>query len=329
VGDDEPAFRGKMVRESDIPGSSLHSVGSSHRRRATRRETKRYLEWCRKRRQRGYPPWTKEEEDGVSFDGTMQSFEENMRLRSSKTLRQWADEYCASPKYLKEFVYHKVLYGWDLSRIEKALRSLVLSFYNGHLEITFINRSSKICIRPSNRLSRMLSNKWLKFISIILLIYPFIWLFKRFYKKGGGIWEVCGGAYPLKQWVPVGQEEGIPSELQGVQQEETLPPYDPYGTSWLDPTLGSRESFGLNSTVTVASSSQLNGQRRSTRYMQTASGIKKLVGTREGEWFKIWERLIIRAVQGKYQSSEPLSNGLINAYGLDGFNDRTETLVSM
>jgi hypothetical protein len=29
-------------------------------------------------------------------------------LRSSKTLREWADDYCASPKYLKEFVYEKV-----------------------------------------------------------------------------------------------------------------------------------------------------------------------------------------------------------------------------
>lgn len=28
--------------------------------------------------------------------------------KSSKTVREWADEYCASPKILKEFTYTKV-----------------------------------------------------------------------------------------------------------------------------------------------------------------------------------------------------------------------------
>jgi hypothetical protein len=52
----------------------------------------------------------------------------------------------------------------------------------------------------------MLSNKWLKFLSIILLIFPFVWLFKRFHSRGGGTWSVCGGAYALKSWVPVEPE---------------------------------------------------------------------------------------------------------------------------
>lgn len=32
----------------------------------------------------------------------------------------------------------------------------------------------------------------------IFLIYPFIWLFKRFHSRGGGVWKVCGAGYPLK-----------------------------------------------------------------------------------------------------------------------------------
>ena len=32
------------------------------------------------------------------------------------------------------------------------------------------------------------------------MIYPFIWLYKRFGRSGGGRWEVCGGAYALKTW---------------------------------------------------------------------------------------------------------------------------------
>lgn len=185
----------------------------------------------------------------------------------------------------------------------------MLSPYNGDLEITFSNYSSKIYIRPSSRLSRMLSNKWFKFLSIILLIYPFIWLFKRFHKMGGGIWEVCGGAYPLKQWIPVGQDEGALG-LRDVQQEETLPPYDPdEGTSLSNPT-----SMGLNSSS--------SSQSRSTRYMQSASGMKKLVGIKEGEWLRSWEGPITRAVIGKYRSSEPLTNRpSILLHALDGYNE--------
>ena len=34
----------------------------------------------------------------------------------------------------------------------------------------------------------------------VTLLYPFIWLFKRFAAEGGGKWKVCGGAYALKAW---------------------------------------------------------------------------------------------------------------------------------
>jgi hypothetical protein len=160
----------------------------------------------------------------------------------------------------------------------------------------------------------MLSNKWLKFLSFILLIYPFIWLFKRFHRKGGGTWEVCGGAYPLKQWVPMGQEEVIPP---GVQQEETLPPYDADSISWSNPALSPRGSLGLNAPAMARTSS-------STRYIQTASGMKKLVGVREGEWFRVWEGLVTRAVLGRYQSNQPLGSGaFIHAHELDGYSDST------
>jgi hypothetical protein len=141
----------------------------------------------------------------------------------------------------------------------------------------------------------MLSNKWLKFLSIILLIYPFIWLFKRFHRKGGGVWEVCGGAYPLKQWVPVGQGV-LPPDVQ--QQEEALPLYDSEESSWSNPTPTSRGGLGLNPAIMA---SRFDSNHRSTRYMQTTSGMKKLIGVKEGEWFRSWEGVVI-AVIGKYPS---------------------------
>lgn len=68
---------------------------------------------------------------------------------------------------------------------------------------------NKIYIRPDNRLSRTLSNKWLKFLLIITFIFPFVWLFKRFNKKGGGRWEVCGGAWALKRLLPVTEPDTV------------------------------------------------------------------------------------------------------------------------
>lgn len=93
VADSEPAYRGLMVHEVEEP---------TGKRLATQAERKAYSRWAAERRARGLPPWISD------VDWTDAMCDEARPLRSSKTLRQWADEYCASPKYLKEFVYRKV-----------------------------------------------------------------------------------------------------------------------------------------------------------------------------------------------------------------------------
>jgi hypothetical protein len=84
-----------------------------------------------------------------------------------------------------------------------ALRTLIVTetAYTGDLTIEFTpgpKSGNLIIIRPANGLSEALSNMWIKFLLIIVLVYPFIWLFKRFHSAGGGVWNVCGGGYPLK-----------------------------------------------------------------------------------------------------------------------------------
>ena len=197
-----------------------------------------------------------------------------------------------------------------MQQLETAIRSTIESSpYNGSLQIDITPYGSKVYIRPDNAVSRMLSNKWLKFLSIILLIFPFIWLFKRFHSRGGGRWEVCGGAYPLKQWVPLDPGEELSSD--------PLPVYNPFPTS----------SALIPSALIPTTSQRAHG---STRYMQTLTGPKKLLGIKEGEWFRNWEGVIIRAVIGRYQSPIPLSDnrevpGLpVRSFDLDGYN---ETLV--
>ena len=116
--DGEPAFRGKMHTEVDVPGERVQgayantdiemSVGRRVRRRATRQERKAARAWEREREARGLPPWVGPETDVAAVHAADVLVHQTNVLKSSKTVREWADEYCASTKLLKEFTYHKV-----------------------------------------------------------------------------------------------------------------------------------------------------------------------------------------------------------------------------
>jgi len=161
------------------------------------------------------------------------------------------------------------VYGWNLQQLETAVRALILAtMYRGELDVDFEIRGSKVFIRPDNKLSRMLSNKWLKCLSFILLVFPFIWIFKRFHSRGGGRWEICGGGYALKRWVPLPEEARL-----------------------VDSSLGAGPSSESSSNVT-----------------HTENGRMRLEGLREGEWLRKYEGAIARAVFGRYRSSIPLSD---------------------
>ncbi|KAJ7169860.1 hypothetical protein C8R46DRAFT_994363 [Mycena filopes] len=273
VDDSEPAYRGAMVRQVDTPEG---------KRKATRAEIKQYKGWVEDRTARGLPPWI------TSIDAWSDGLSPNVTvLKSSRTLRQWADEYCASPKHLKEFTYEKVAYGWNIRQLENAVRAAIVTApYQGNVTVEFSTTASKIHIRPDNRLSRMLSNKWLKFLSIILLLFPFIWLFKRFHSRGGGSWAVCGGAYALKSWVPV--EEPVQQDLSTAK--------------------GPPPAF--------------DAPVRGDLVTPTPAGSSRLTGVREGEFFRKWHPTILRAVSNRYQSQTPLyvtDANVAESYGLDGY----------
>lgn len=74
--------------------------------------------------------------------------------------------------------------------------------------MTFESGHKTVIVRPNTRVSRAISNPWLKFLLIITLIYPCIWLFQRFHQRGGGRWAVGGGAYALKRWEDVAEGGG-------------------------------------------------------------------------------------------------------------------------
>jgi hypothetical protein len=94
--DERPTYRGYMVRDVGIPGTDL--------RHATKQDTKTQHRWAEEQKNRGLPPWV------ANYRDVRQGQGENPYsvLQSSWTVRQWADDYCSSPKKLKEFVYEKV-----------------------------------------------------------------------------------------------------------------------------------------------------------------------------------------------------------------------------
>ncbi|TFK30415.1 hypothetical protein FA15DRAFT_579916 [Coprinopsis marcescibilis] len=297
VPDTEPTYRGKMVRElEDTPSPSLAGI-RREKRKATRKENRLSRKWNAERYATGLAPWTPRE--------ALHSYQVLARvevtpLQSSKTLRRWADEYCASPKCLKEFEYDLKITSWEMSRVEHALRAMVMAApYDGDINITFTKHRSKIYIRPNNTLSELLSNGWIKFLAIILFIYPFIWLFKRFHSRGGGKWKVCGAAYPMKKWVPVDGTESLPIDEEGSPSGSDLPPYSPFADDTPAPPPQTTKPHpypgaGTPSEPIVNSLSASDANE------------KKLLGIPEMQWLRTWNAPITRAVVTKHRSSTPL-----------------------
>jgi hypothetical protein len=160
--------------------------------------------------------------------------------------------------------------------------------------VKFELTNNKVAVRSHNRLSRALSNGFIKLLAIITFIYPFIWLFRRFHSHGGGQWTVCGAAYALKRWEPVDPQELL---VQGTDDKGT-------GMS----RMGSEADIRY---LTGGSSSSNPRLRRTDSGMTT-----RLVGLREGEWLQMWEKSVKQAVLSRVQDPRPLTR----MEELDGYN---------
>jgi len=303
-----------MVREVE------EQDGFSLQKRAATGEESEVIDHLRKYRvENGLPPWVQVEERVMA----MEDRPIGPVYKSSRTVRQWADDYCASDKLLKEFMYEKMIYGWNLADLQKSIETLIQStHYTGTLDISFDVTATKVYVRPTNRLSRTLSNIWIKFLLWILLIYPFIWLFKRFHSRGGGQWRVAGGAYATKAWVHVKDSVEGEDVTQYLARKQDSSPELP-GHSAVTSTSDTRGLKGIK----MSTGPPLPGPGiHIGRLRRTPQGISKLVGVREGEWFKEWDGTIRRAVIARQQSQEPMyqtDNVQRDTSGatLDGFFD--------
>lgn len=279
VADSTPAYRGRMFYEVEV---------GNDRRKATRAERKAARSWDDECSRRGFPPWIsssytwRQEQPSVMHTDSV--------LQSSWTLRRWADDYCSSSKYLKEFDYHKVVYGWNFDAIVNAAHSLIKStYYTGDIYVGFETSHSLVSIRSENRLSRMLSNGWIKFFLIVTFIYPFLWLFKHFHARGGGIWQVCGGAYALKRIMQTTEQ---PTDVKHAESP-------------------------------LRGASDFLQQYSGSSHTQTVTTVE---GLREGVWFRQWEGTIRRAVRNRLRDAQTLTrpddhlSSVPQAVLLDGYS---------
>ncbi|KAG8895194.1 hypothetical protein FRB99_000711 [Tulasnella sp. 403] len=332
VGDKDVSYRGRRHREIDSsptvvvdndpstqrdleaqPGALPCTSKRSWRRTATKLEKKASESWQSRREQYGFAPWVLIRGQIPGMEASVETVEARNRLEYSTntapehadrytdssisaptlSLRAWADEYCASPRLLKEFTFDKVVYGWNFSALRQAIDTAIRTNYvhsDKQPSIEFSVGANIITVKPSNTFSRMLSNKWILFLLWITLIYPlFIWPFKRFGPRGGGTWRIAGSAFALTRWERL--EDSVPGE--SVDQYNERHP----------------------SSSTTAPDKRL--------LKATPKGVSKLVGTREGEWFAQWEDTIASCVRQRHVSpvpiNQPMGTFATAGIGLDGY----------
>ncbi|KAG8890039.1 hypothetical protein FRB98_001152 [Tulasnella sp. 332] len=290
VGDRIPAHRGRISKEIDAPVSEhdpeagAGASGSQWRRKASQCERREAKENTARMSDQGLPPWAlaqgrtpgvqasiESEQDRYFFQSTARgpagvSWDDSMLQPPSKSLREWADDYCTSKKLLKEFNFDKVVYGWNLDYLRGKIHRTVRANWDRKNKdprvIIFFEVSREVVsVRPESWLSRTLSHKWIRVLLWILFIYPlFVWPFKRYF---GGEWRVSGSAYALARWVHL--EDSIPGESVSSYVDHARP----------------------------ASNAQLK---------ETPRGISKLEGPTEDAWFNKWESKIADMTKRKVRS---------------------------
>ncbi|KAG8792262.1 hypothetical protein FRC12_006645 [Ceratobasidium sp. 428] len=273
VPDNEPAYRGGMKRE--VLTDTLSGV-----RRVPRRVLKAGRVWRERREKWGLPPWLSHTDHEPSAHHALPA-DEIVSMRSELSLRQWADRYCASQKSLKEFTFRKVAYGWNFEQLTEAIRATIrrVSYIPGQtVTVNFSSSADTIDVRPSTPFSRALSKTWVVIMLWIFLIYPFIWLYRRF---RGGRWEVAGAAFPLRSW----------KHCEGSFAGQSAADY---------------RIKTMGDVASVMSASITSDGVDDRILAESAKGVSQLVGINERDWFQTWESTIIHCVVARVQEKAPL-----------------------
>jgi len=113
-----------------------------------------------------------------------------------KDVRGWAEDYCRNPSSLKEFKMEKVCPGYDTAYLQRLLEGLIRATnYSGHTHITFPTTNNLVVIRPSNRVTRLRYNKfmrWFFYLTFLWLFsWPTVWFLTAKYNVVRSIWPLA------------------------------------------------------------------------------------------------------------------------------------------
>ncbi|KAG8955966.1 hypothetical protein FRC04_006414 [Tulasnella sp. 424] len=230
VADEEPVKRGKYWRQIDYdpnpppqaqtPANLEAGHSRLRRRAATPLERKQALDDAQRRKALGLPPWASISAqtpdptgvrllfpgDRLRFDKAsvcaIEGFSDSNLVAPTKTLDEWAEEYCASWSPLKEFRFMRTVYGWDLAEVQRQVASSLAPCHGGDDKketVTVIIKGNEVVVRPKNLLWWIYGLGFFRILFYITLVYPFIlWPIKKFLLAR--CWKVAGSSFAFVRY---------------------------------------------------------------------------------------------------------------------------------
>ncbi|KAG8810288.1 hypothetical protein FRC18_004131 [Serendipita sp. 400] len=267
VADNVPAYRGSMRMATEENGPT----NTEGRRLVSSDEKSAQKRWLKESRRLGLPPWMIPPSHQTGERGTEQATSQSP---PSRTIENWLADYCASQRTIKDFKLRKVVYGWNQDALTQSIHELIWSTGYQHEQpgasvfIKFHSSPTSVHVRSSSFVSKIFSSWILIALFSLILVFPFLWLWRRYWPEAGGKWGVSGVGFPLKRWELLG----------GTFPGDTVEA----ARARLSATPGSQaEAF--------------------KRLQAGLGGVWVLQGTHEGDWFRAWEytiRLAVRDRQG-------------------------------
>jgi len=209
----------------------------------------------------GRPPWLISGDLTSSFDEAAMGATPQA---SSRTFEEWLEDYVQSKRVVKEFKFAKEVFAWDLNSLTTSIEQLIRSTgYRSTIRVQFQTSPKKVHVYSPNVISKIFSSYLLIFLTTVILIFPFLWMWRRWWPGAGGRWEVSGAAFRLKRW----------ELLRGTYPGET-------------------EQAALG---------RLGGPQAisGTRFRAGRDGVWVLRGVHEADWFRHWEETIRCGVREK------------------------------
>ncbi|PVF93144.1 hypothetical protein CPB86DRAFT_130229 [Serendipita vermifera] len=179
-------------------------------------------------------------------------------MASGRSFEDWLQDYIQSRRVVKDFKLRKVIHGWNTASLEKALIAVIRDAgYKHSIDVHFSTSMTCIHVRSPNFVSKIFSSCWLKILFSVILVFPFLWLWRRFWPGAGGKWGVAGVAFPIKKtW------ELVPGTSAGETLEQA------------------RQRLGDDVIPPI----------KKTKV--TPEGVWIMKGTHEAEWLRKWQDTI-------------------------------------